>query len=325
MNSPDALHDLEAFPRLRILVIGDVMLDEYIWGDVQRISPEAPVPVVEIRRRTFSPGGAANSAANIVSLGGQVELGGVIGEDDSGRHVRELLTSMNIEQQGLIEDASRPTTTKTRIIAHNQQMVRVDAESRHDLSKPVYHQLLIQAEKSMSHCDACILSDYNKGVISSALAQSVIDFAKRYQKPVVVDPKGNNYLKYQDATVIKPNLLEAEQATQLNILTQEDLMQAGQKMQSVVGESALLITRGAEGMSLFQPGRPVVHIPAVARHVFDVTGAGDTVVSTLAMALAAGASLEEGAHLANRAAGIVVGKIGTATVDLEDLRNAQTQ
>lgn len=186
------------------------------------------------------------------------------------------------------------------------------------------HDLLIWCEKRMTECDACILSDYNKGVLSERVAQTLIDFAQRYGKPVIVDPKGTDYRIYRNASVIKPNLHEAEQATQISIFTDDDVIEAGEKLLAIVGDSAILLTRGAEGMSLFRQGEAVTHIPAVAHNVFDVTGAGDTVVSAMAMALAAGAALPEGAEIANRAASIVVGKVGAAAVTLDELRNLKS-
>lgn len=308
------------FDSLRILVVGDLMLDEYVWGDVQRVSPEAPVPVVEIRKRTYVPGGAANTAANVVGLGGTALVAGVVGDDDSARTLRDVLQESGVITDGFVTDAQRPTTTKSRVIAHNQQIVRMDSEVRAELPKPLYHEMLITIEKQIASCDACILSDYNKGVLTEALAQSVIDFASRAGIPVIVDPKGTDYGLYRGATVIKPNLLEVEQATRLPVTTNDEVVKAGNHLMGIAKDSCILMTRGADGMSIFQPNQDVVHIPTMARTVFDVTGAGDTVVSTLAMAMAAGATLLEGAHLANRAASIAVGKMGTAAVPLHELK-----
>jgi D-beta-D-heptose 7-phosphate kinase/D-beta-D-heptose 1-phosphate adenosyltransferase len=304
------------------LVVGDVMLDEFLWGDVQRISPEAPVPVVEVRRRTYCPGGAANAAANVVSLGGRALLAGVIGQDAQAVHLRAALERSSLAADGLIVDADRPTTTKTRIIGHNQQMLRVDSQQCHALATAMEEKLLDWAESQLPRIEACLISDYGKGVVSARLAKRLIQRARRAGKPVVVDPKGVNYAKYRGATVIKPNLHEVEHLLKRAAHDEASLLQAGSKVLSIVNGSALLMTRGAHGMTLFQRARAAVHIPSVARDVFDVTGAGDTVVGVLALALAAGATLEDAAQLANRAAGIVVGKIGTATVTGAELKSA---
>ncbi len=314
---------LERFVGLKVLIIGDVMLDEYIWGDVDRISPEAPVPVVDIHHRTWAPGGAANAAANIQSLGGKAMLCGVTGADYQGDKLRELLQDCQVGFDGLVSIQGRPTSTKTRIIARGQQMVRVDSESRKPLTRESEGPLVDFVESAIEQHDACILSDYNKGVLSERLSQFAIRAARNANKPVVVDPKGVDYKKYRNATVIKPNTSEVEEAIGRPVENEEDLLLAGQKILDVVGQSALLVTRGAGGMTLFQHGHIEQHIPTMARTVYDVTGAGDTVVSALAMALASGADLLNGAHLANHAAGVVVGKVGTATVTLDDLKEGK--
>lgn len=308
-----------AFPGKRVLIVGDVMLDEYIWGEVRRISPEAPVPVVETRRRTYVPGGAANTAANVVSLSGRALLAGVIGRDDQAQKLQEALRERGINSEGLVVDDTRPTTTKTRIVAHSQQVVRVDLEQRAPLRPELEDRLLLWVEKRLPDADACILSDYDKGVVSPRLAERFIRLAREAGKPIVVDPKGTNYAKYRGATVVTPNVHEAERALNREINGDADLLEVGRQLLELLEGSALLITRGPQGMSLFVNRARPVHIPAVARNVFDVTGAGDTVVSTLAMALASGATLEQAARLANQAAGIVVGKFGTATVTIEEL------
>jgi D-glycero-beta-D-manno-heptose-7-phosphate kinase len=319
MNSRMSLHCLAAFPGRRILVLGDVMLDEYIWGDVRRISPEAPVPVVEMKRRTYVPGGAANTAANVAALGGRAFLLGVVGKDYQADHLREVLTRSGIDHDGLIADGRRATTTKSRIVAHSQQVVRLDCEQREPLSASLEDELLRAAEVRLPQVDACIISDYAKGVVSGRVARQFIRLARQAGRPVIVDPKGADYAKYQGATVIKPNAHEAEAYTKQEISDEASLLEVSRRLRAMLEGSAVLITRGAQGMSLFQDGILPVHIPAVCRNVFDVTGAGDTVAGTLAMALAAKGTLEQATHLANQAAGIVVGKVGTATVTLEEL------
>jgi rfaE bifunctional protein kinase chain/domain len=308
-----------AFPGKRILVIGDVMLDEFIWGEVRRISPEAPVPVVEARRRTYMPGGAGNAAANVVSLGGQALLGGVVGLDHHATKLSEALQQNGIETMGLVVDESRPTTTKTRIVAHNQQVVRVDCEERVPLPARLEGALLQWAETCIGRADACILSDYDKGVVSTRLATEFMHLARRAGRPVVVDPKGTNFTKYRGATIVTPNIYEAERALDREIDIEGDFLAVGQRLLHFLDGAALLITRGAQGMSLFTKAGPPLHIAANARNVYDVTGAGDTVVSMLALALAANATIEQAIDLANHAAGIVVGKFGTATVSLVEL------
>lgn len=313
---------LARFPGKHIVVVGDVMLDEYLWGAVRRISPEAPVPVVELQKRSYVPGGAANAAANVAGLGGEVHLVGLLGADEPAKHLRDALEASSIDTSGLLVDSSRPTTTKSRIIAHSQQVVRVDHEHREVIAPALEARLLERIDECLPHTDACILSDYAKGMVTPALARRVIDKGAALGKPVIVDPKGTDFAKYRGATLVKPNLHEASLFLKLDIATLEDVIQAGSGLLAYLGSGGVLITRGAAGMSLFQDGAGPVHIPAQAREVFDVTGAGDTVVSTLAMALASGAALEQAARLASRAAAIIVGRVGTTPVRLEELRRS---
>jgi D-glycero-beta-D-manno-heptose-7-phosphate kinase len=316
---------LEAFPGRRVLVVGDVMLDEYVWGEVRRISPEAPVPVVEMRRRTYMPGGAANTAANVVGLGGQALLGGVVGPDEHASRLSTALGQAGVDPRGLVVEDGRLTTAKTRIVAHSQQIARVDCEHRASLAPATEDALLRWVEEAMPRADACVLSDYAKGVVSHRLARQVIEMARRARRPVVVDPKGTDYAKYRGATVVKPNLHEVQQVVNRTVEGEADLLVAGADLLGALGEGALLITRGALGMSLFRGDRPPMHISSAARAVFDVTGAGDTVVATLALALGVGAPLEQAARLANYAAGVVVSKVGTTPVTLEEVRRAASR
>jgi D-beta-D-heptose 7-phosphate kinase/D-beta-D-heptose 1-phosphate adenosyltransferase len=302
-----------------VLIVGDVMLDEYIWGEARRISPEAPVPVVEVRRRSYTPGGAANTAANILTLGGRARLGGVVGSDRQAERLLATLRESAIDCDGLVSDPERQTTTKTRILAHNHQVARMDTESRAPLPAPLEDRLLEWANKQIRQVDACVLSDYAKGVISGRFAEQFIKMARLAGKPVIVDPKGKDPSKYRGATVVKPNLHEVEQLIKKEIQCESSLFEAGRLLSARLAGAALLITRGSQGMSLFEPGREPLHIPTAARNVYDVTGAGDTVVSVLAMTLAAGGGLDEAAHLANLAAGIVVGKLGTSAVEASEL------
>jgi rfaE bifunctional protein kinase chain/domain len=296
-----------------------VMLDEYVWGEVRRISPEAPVPVVEVRRRSFMPGGVANTAVNIACLGGRAMLGGVIGNDFHARTLTDLLIELGVPTDGLVTDPGRSTTTKTRIIAHSQQIVRVDCEHRHPLPSSVEERLITWIEDRSDEIDAVVLSDYDKGVASTRLTQTLIRLGRARNRPVIVDPKGTDPGKYRGASLLKPNLREAELLAKQQISNDGDLNDAAHRIQRYVDGGALLITQGSDGMSLFQQDADPFHVPALTREVFDVTGAGDTVTATAAMALAARATMEQATQLANIAAGIAVGKIGTTAVTLRHL------
>jgi rfaE bifunctional protein kinase chain/domain len=303
---------LKAMEARRVLVLGDVMLDEFVWGRVARISPEAPVPVVQVEDQSFHLGGAGNVAANVRSLGGAAILSGVIGEDAAGERVRSALLAAGVEPLLVASSDGRPTTVKTRIIAHHQQVVRADRERSDEISGHLAAALGDGVRRVLSSCHAVVVSDYQKGVVTADLMRRLLPLARRLRIPVLVDPKVRHLARYRRVTVVTPNQLEAEQATGRPIRTADDLRAAGRRLLSLLGCRAALITRGEHGMSLFERGRPAVHIPTAAREVFDVTGAGDTVIATLALALSAGAGFAEAAALANHAAGVVVGKLGTA-------------
>jgi D-glycero-beta-D-manno-heptose-7-phosphate kinase len=310
--------DLRRLRGATVLAVGDLMLDEYVWGDVQRISPEAPVPVVDVRRRSHAPGGAANVAAGVAALEGRALLGGAVGEDPAAAAVRDAVEASGVDAGGVVVDPQRPTTTKTRVIAHAQQVVRTDFEARAPLPRGVEAELLEWVRRRLPEADAAVLSDYRKGVVTPGLAQGVIGIAHQAGKPVVVDPKGLDYAAYRGATVLTPNAHDAGQAANVHIETDDDLMKAAGRLSELCDDAALLITRGAAGMTLIASnGR--VEVPAEARAVYDVTGAGDTVVAVLAVALGRGVPLAEAVGLANTAAGIVVGKVGTSTVTLDEL------
>ena len=319
MRDDRLLDTLNRFAGKCVLVVGDIMLDEYIWGEVHRVSPEAPVLVVEVRGHSSRPGGAANAATNVVSLGGRALLGGIVGRDAQAATLREALTQAGVDADGVMVDEHRPTTTKTRVVASSQHVVRMDLEIRAPLPTEIEHALFRWASARLAEADACVLSDYDKGVVSPRLAGGFIQLAREAGKPIIVDPKGTRYGKYRGATVVTPNLHEAQRALNWETHGDADLLEIGRRLLELVGDGGLLITRGAQGMSLFLNGTAPRHVPAVARNALDVTGAGDTVVATLAMALAAGATLEQAARLANRAAGIVVGKFGTSSVTIEEL------
>ncbi|MBI1824655.1 MAG: D-glycero-beta-D-manno-heptose-7-phosphate kinase [Nitrospirae bacterium] len=313
------VHYVRKFPQSKVLVLGDLMLDHYIWGTVKRISPEAPVPVVNVTSESMLLGGAANVCHNILSLGGQTELGGTIGKDDSGGWIKQRLREMKMRGEGVVEEEGRPTTRKTRIIAHSQQVVRFDHERKGEISTKSQQKLLSWLEKSLDEFQCLVISDYDKGVVTEDLVRAAIDRARELKIKIIVDPKISHFSYYKGVTLITPNHLEASQGAGIEIENEKTLIQAGWTIREKLECESVLITRGESGMSLFEESGEVTHIPAVAQNVYDVTGAGDTVVSVLALALSAGADLKEAACLANHAAGIVVGVVGTATVDPERL------
>lgn len=310
---------IERFEGRRIVVLGDIMLDEFVWGRVRRISPEAPVPIVEVERQTLVPGGAGNVASNLVALRARPKLIGVTGCDADAERLRALLESMGVETDGILGDPSRPTTLKMRIIAHNQQVVRADRESRSPIGSDIEGRLLDRFLEALGSAEAVIISDYNKGLLTDGLLASALGSARERGIAVCLDPKSKDFSRYQPVTIITPNHHEALEAAGIAIETQDGVVEAGRRILSSIDCRAVLITRGEEGMSLFTEDGQINHIPAVAREVYDVTGAGDTVIATLALAIASGASLVEAATLANHAAGVVVGKVGTATVSPEEL------
>jgi len=293
-------------------VLGDVMLDEFWWGRVSRISPEAPVPVVQVTGQSFHLGGAGNVAASVRSLGGGAVLAGVVGRDTAAERVREALAAAGVDSHLVEVGRDRPTTVKTRIVAHGQQVVRADREDAADVPARAQAALLESVRRELPSCGALVISDYQKGVVTASLLRRVLPLAKRHGVPVLVDPKVRHFRLYRGATVVTPNQIEAEQATGLQLRSPAEVVAAGRRILSLLGCRAVLVTRGEHGMSLCERGRPPLHVPTAAREVFDVTGAGDSVIAAMALALAAGASLPEAAVLANCAAGVVVGKIGTA-------------
>jgi D-beta-D-heptose 7-phosphate kinase/D-beta-D-heptose 1-phosphate adenosyltransferase len=314
---------IEKFPQTRLLVIGDIMMDEYIWGEVHRISPEAPVPIVEVQSESLRLGGAANVANNIWSLGGKVLLCGVVGDDFMGERLGELLKTIGIRNDGIFMEEGRPTTLKTRVIAHSQQIVRFDREVRKEVSEKVTRQILKFVEEHLSDIDAVVVSDYAKGVITRKLLKELIPLCKQRGKIIMVDPKIQPFIVYHGVTLLTPNHHEAGMAVNRKLKTEQDIVTAGRELIEQLDTEAILITRGKEGMSLIEKGNPqVFHISAMARTVYDVTGAGDTVISVLTLALAAGASFPDSALLSNLAAGLVVGKMGTATLTVEELKEA---
>lgn len=303
-----------------VLIVGDVMLDEYVWGDVERISPEAPVPVLEFRRRTYVVGGAGNAAANIASLQGRALLAGVVGEDAEADVLLSALTERGVDAH-LVPIADRPTTTKTRVVAGSQQILRIDREDRIPVAQHEESSILEWASAHISSVDAVLVSDYGKGVVTHGLCLGLIDLARAERKTLVVDPKGRDYSKYVGATAVTPNALEVRLAVEPLSLSSGELEADVATLRSLLRGTSIVVTLGPEGVSLFRPDGSSLDIASRVRSVFDVTGAGDTLVATLTLALAAGGTIDDAAILANAAAGIVVGKVGTATVDLTELES----
>ncbi len=312
------------FPQANVLVVGDLILDHYIWGKVSRISPEAPVPIVHVSSESLKLGGAANVYNNIVSLGGRADLCGIIGSDEGGRQLLKELGTQRHGRGGVIIDPDRPTTRKTRVIAHNQQIVRYDVEGRTDINAQHQRRIIRYVESRLREISCLVVSDYAKGVVTAALMADLTRLAALRRIPVVVDPKVEHFSYYKGVTVVTPNHLEATQAAGVHGENDQAVNQAGDILRQRLGCDCVLITRGEKGMSLFESNGSHWHIPTVARQVYDVTGAGDTAIGTLALAMAAGASIRDGAVLANHAAGIVVGMVGTATVTSQQLTEALT-
>ncbi len=320
LTKPRAREIIELMPARKIVVLGDVMLDEFVWGDVTRISPEAPVPVVDIRRESVHLGGAANVVANTVGLGAQACVIGVVGNDSAGERLRQRLEAASPLQSSnyLIVDDGRPSTTKTRIIAHSQLVVRADRELRTPVNGPVAEEIIAALKQALAEADAFVVSDYDKGVVTPTILQEILQLAYN-RMPVLIDPKIRNFPYYSPASLITPNHHEALRMTNLEADNDEGLHLAARMIRERLGCDAVLITRGDRGIMLLEGDRDPVFVGTTAREVYDVTGAGDTVIAALATALSAGATMLEAATLANHAAGIVVGKVGTATVSADEL------
>jgi len=310
---------IRTFPNYKVLVVGDIMMDEFLWGEVSRISPEAPVPIVKVEKETFLLGGAANVVNNLLGLKGQVLLAGVIGSDGMGRRLLKKLQSLGTTTEGIVVEEGRPTAIKTRVIAHHQQVVRVDREKVAPIQPETLRTMLNLVRKNRSQIKGVIVSDYGKGVVSQELMTSLKKIAEENSLPLLVDPKPNNIKWYDRVTLITPNHLEAEMAVGKKIESKEDLLWAGRQLLKKTNCESVLITRGREGMTLFLKSRKVEHIPTVAQKVFDVTGAGDTVIATLILSLVSGMNMLQACMASNYAAGIVVGEVGTAAVQAGDL------
>jgi rfaE bifunctional protein kinase chain/domain len=307
------------FKGKHIAVIGDMMLDIYFWGDVKRISPEAPVPVLEVEDEIYRFGGAANCALNIAKLGGNPQPIGVIGYDNFGTVFNSLLAEQNISHHGIIEDDSRPTTAKTRVIADSQHIVRIDKESKETIGQNIQNKIFDYLKSIIKNIDGIILQDYNKGVLSSSLISQIIELANKNEILITVDPKFNNFYEYKNVTVFKPNRKEAEDILGMQIKTDDDISFAGSTLLKKLNAKNILLTLGEVGIAVFEKGKPEKRMPTKARKVADVSGAGDTVISTLTMALAAGANIYEASYLANYAGGIVCEDVGIIPIEIDKL------
>jgi rfaE bifunctional protein kinase chain/domain len=307
------------FRGLKIAIVGDMMLDCYFWGEVKRISPEAPVPVVEVGNEFYRFGGAANVALNILKLGGIPVPVGVIGYDNYGTIFKSLVTEASISEEGIIIDDERPTTAKTRVIADSQHVVRIDKESKDYLNKKNQSKVIEYIEKNIKNFDGIILQDYNKGVLTTSVIEKIIQLADRNKVLITVDPKFNNFFHYKNVTVFKPNRKEAEDVLGLKIRTEEDIETAGNRILEKINAKYVLLTLGEDGIAVFEKGKAPQKMETKARKVADVSGAGDTVISTLTMALAAGGDILEASYLANYAGGIVCEEVGIVPIDLDKL------
>lgn len=307
------------FKKTNVLVVGDLILDEFLWGDVTRISPEAPVPIVWVRKESFMPGGASNVANNLRSLGANVLLAGVIGDDERGAVLKGVLSQKGIDTSGVFADAARPTILKTRVVAQHQQVVRIDKENTDSVDDEIVRKMTRWIGTVIKDVDAVIIEDYGKGVITARLLSGVVPLAKRYGKIIAVDPKEENFKYYKAVTLITPNNHEASRAVGFEIKDDASLKKAGGELLRKLKCKIALITLGENGMAVFQRSKPMERIPTVAQEVYDVSGAGDTVIASYTLSLASGLGPIQSAHVANCAAGIVVGKVGIAVVTPEEL------
>jgi D-beta-D-heptose 7-phosphate kinase/D-beta-D-heptose 1-phosphate adenosyltransferase len=319
LTREEARRIVSGFDGKTVLVVGDLLLDKYIRGQVERISPEAPVPVVRVISESFSPGGAANVVSNLCALGAKTIVVGRIGEDTEGEMLTELLRKESTDVSGIVRDRTLPTGLKTRIIAQHQHVVRVDREKTRAMDGPVLEEALRRVEAHISGVAGMVVSDYGKGMITPVLVQRIVSMARSHGKPLVLDPKSRDFRMYRGVSCITPNQKEAGEACGLKIETDEDAVACGRRILDQMEAECVLITRGEQGMSVFERNGEVTHIPTHAQEVYDVSGAGDTVVGTFSLAICAGASWKTAAYLSNVAAGVVVGKVGTATASMEEI------
>jgi len=310
---------LAKFGRQRVLVLGDIMLDHYIWGKVERISAEAPVPVLEVQKEEFRLGGAANAALNVKSLGGEAILLGVTGRDSAAQDLKQLMECKGLATDGLIADPDRKTTLKTRIVATNQQIVRIDRETQIDLGNEARTALLDSLRRLLPNCQALIIEDYNKGVLTREVISGALELAKSLGIPVAVDPKHRNFRQYRGVDIFKPNFRELQDILDMEFESEDEFQVAASQLRGEMQIKNLIVTRGSLGMYVFDGGKQARHLPTAAREVFDVSGAGDTVISALTLAYVSGADIHLAAKVANHAAGVACGKVGTASVNPDEL------
>ncbi len=313
---------LDRFSGKRIAIIGDLMLDAYIWGSVNRFSPEAPVPVVDVEKENIQLGGAANVASNIKSLGGVPIIFGVVGDDEKGKTLLNLLKDSGVLTDGIVVEKSRPTTVKTRVIAHNQHVVRIDNEKRNSITKTTEDEIIKIFESLLPTIDGVILEDYNKGVLTEKIIDSIISLSNEKGKIISVDPKFTNFFQYKNVTLFKPNTKELQSVFGKPIGNENETIEMIRELQNKINAKNILLTRGENGMSLFQNGNHVLHLPTKALQVADVSGAGDTVIATLTIGLTTGAKIEDVAIIANHAAGIVCQEVGAVPIQFSDLKKS---
>jgi len=314
--------NIDEFKKVKVIVVGDLMIDEYLWGTVDRISPEAPVPVVCVEKENYTLGGAGNVINNLVAMGAQVQAIGTAGTGKAGRMIFDKLKELGIKTDGIISEPERPTTRKTRVIASNQQVLRIDKEVKKNINEDTLKKLVNIIENKILDVNLIILSDYDKGLITKKLVQKIVKLAKKHNVLTIADPKSLNFSKYKKVSILTPNKKEASLAANIDIKSKQDLFDAGNIIMDKVKLEKLLITCGRDGMVLFEIGNQPFTIESKAIQVFDVSGAGDTVISLLGLGLAIGSSFKESALIANTAAGIVVGKVGTATTSIDELKKA---
>jgi len=309
------------FYNKKVAIVGDMMLDCYFWGEVSRISPEAPVPIIEVDNEFIRFGGATNVAYNIQTLGGIPIPIGVIGNDSDGKRLLDLMKKSGLRNNGIVIDNNRPTTTKTRVISQSQHIVRIDKENKTAINKKTQRKIIEFIKREIKNLDAIILQDYNKGVLTPELIKEIIIIANESKKIITVDPKFNNFFEYRNVTVFKPNRKETEDALSIKIKSDSDISSAGNKLLESINSKYILLTLGEDGIALFERDKQERRIPTKARKVADVSGAGDTVISTLTMALAANANIYDAAYLANYAGGLVCQEVGIVPIEIDYLFN----
>ena len=320
-----ALGIISRFHTSKVLIVGDIMVDQFIWGKVSRISPEAPVPVVNVTSESLLLGGCTNVLNNVFSMGGEVAVSGIVGSDDMGSWLIDKLKKMNIDTAGIIVEHQRPTIVKTRVVAHSQQVVRFDREDKSPVARDSLQRIIAYIKSMKNNLGAVIISDYNKGVFSEELIRGIREITSERGIILCIDPKQRDFSLYRGCDLITPNHQEMERALGMELKNNDDITRGGKALIREFDFGALLVTRGEEGMSLFENDGRVTHIPTVARDVFDVTGAGDTVIGVFALCVAGGATFREASVLANHAAGIAVGKVGTAPVCQDELKKYYEQ